>query len=145
MPPGEPALGFRTRPGHRIAFTVNGATWATRGEARFHRTDLRDESVRITSVIKAHAEARRSDAGAIAVGWVLNNRLVTTVVAGPRTPVQWRSCLEALDRPFTAEDEAPVEGPGTTGHPSTPGYVDPDFPPVGRVPRTMSAKVATAG
>jgi aryl-alcohol dehydrogenase-like predicted oxidoreductase len=61
-------------------------------------------------------------AGQFAMGWVLNNRLVTAPVAGPRTLGQWEEYLGALDYRFSAEDEALVDQLVTTGHPSTPGY-----------------------
>ena len=67
---------------------------------------------------------------------MLNNRLVTGVIAGPRTEEQWQDYLGALDYRFTAEDEALVERLVPTGHPSTPGYNDPAYPIEGRVART---------
>ncbi len=45
----------------------------------------------------------------LAVAWVLNNKLMTGVVAGPRTEAQWDDYVKALDVTFTAEDEAFVE------------------------------------
>jgi len=41
--------------------------------------------------------------------WVLNNRLVTSTIAGPRTEAQWDDYLGALAHDFTAEDEALVD------------------------------------
>ncbi len=73
------------------------------------------------------------------VAWVLNNRLVTAFVAGPRTEVQWDEYLGALDYRFSEEDEAFVNSLVVTGHPSTPGYNDPAYPIEGRVPRTGPA------
>ena len=67
-----------------------------------------------------------------AVGWVLNNRAVTAVIAGPRTFEQWRSYAKALDYRFTPEDEALVDGLVPAGHPSTPSYTDPAYPLEGR-------------
>jgi len=65
---------------------------------------------------------------------VLNNRLITSPIAGPRTLDQMKDYLGALDVAFTAEDEALVDGLVTTGHPSTPGYNDPAYPLEGRLP-----------
>ena len=66
---------------------------------------------------------------------MLNNRLVTGVIAGPRTEAQWQEYLGALDYAFTPEDEALVDGFVAAGHPTTPGYNDPAYPLEGRVPR----------
>ena len=71
-----------------------------------------------------------------AVRWVLNNKLLTAAVAGPRTMEQWQGYLSALSADFTAEDEALVDSLVPAGHPSTPGYSDPAYPLEGRVART---------
>jgi aryl-alcohol dehydrogenase (NADP+) len=63
---------------------------------------------------------------------VLNNTLVNSVIAGPRTFEQWRDYLAALATPFTAQDEALVAGLVPAGHPSTPGFTDPQYPVTGR-------------
>ena len=60
-------------------------------------------------------------AGEFALNWVLNNRLVTSVLAGPRTLAQWTEYHGALAHRFSAEDEALVDSMVRSGHPSTPG------------------------
>ena len=70
---------------------------------------------------------------------MLNNRLVTAAVAGPRTEAQWDDYVGALGYRFTAEDEALVDRLVAPGHPSTPGYNDPAYPLEGRVPRTAAS------
>lgn len=107
---------------------------AGRQDARMLQSEWRRESLEIAQTVKRHAEARAITAGQFAVNWVLNNRLVTAVVAGPRTEEQWDEYLGALGYRFTAEDEALIDGLVTTGHPSTPGYNDPAYPLEGRVP-----------
>jgi aryl-alcohol dehydrogenase (NADP+) len=67
---------------------------------------------------------------------VLNNRLITAAVAGPRTEAQWDDYLAALDFTFTKEDEDFINELVVTGHPAAPGYNDPAYPIEGRVPRT---------
>jgi aryl-alcohol dehydrogenase-like predicted oxidoreductase len=69
-----------------------------------------------------------------AVAWVLNNRLVTSAIVGPRTLEQMREYLDGVDVAFKAEDEALIDGMVSPGHPSTPGYNDPAYPLEGRVP-----------
>ena len=106
-----------------------------RQDKRILQTEWRRESLVMAQEIKAHAEARGITAGQFAVSWVLNNRLVTAAVAGPRTIEQWDDYVGALAYRFTAEDEALVDRLVPAGHPSTPGYSDPAYPLEGRVPR----------
>ncbi len=73
-------------------------------------------------------------AAQFAVNWVLNNALVTSVVAGPRTTRQWSGYLGALKHDPVADDEAFVDGLVQPGHASTPGFVDPRYPVMGRRP-----------
>jgi aryl-alcohol dehydrogenase (NADP+) len=110
-------------------------TRAGRSDKRMLQTEWRPESLQIAQTIKQHAEARGITPGQFAVNWVLNNRLVTATIAGPRTEQQWDDYLAALDYQFTAEDEALVDSLVPTGHPSTPGYSDPAYPIEGRQPR----------
>ncbi|WP_270936322.1 aldo/keto reductase [Falsiroseomonas oryzae] len=111
-------------------------TRAARADKRMMETEFRPDSLRIAQVLRSHAEARGVTAGQFALAWVLNNRLVTAPIAGPRTLAQWEEYVGALAYRFTAEDEALVDGLVTAGHPSTPGYNDPAYPIEGRVPRS---------
>ncbi len=111
-------------------------TRAGRDDTRMMQTEWRRDSLVIAREIKAHAEARGITAGQFALDWVLNNRLVTAAIAGPRTQEQWEENLGALDYRFTAADEALVDRLVGSGHPSTPGYTDPAYPLEGRIPRT---------
>jgi aryl-alcohol dehydrogenase-like predicted oxidoreductase len=113
-------------------------TRAGRADKRILETEFRPESLRIAQVLKAHAEARGITPGQFALAWLLNNRLVTAPIAGPRTMEQWVEYVGALAYRFTAEDEALVDGLVTAGHPSTPGYNDPQYPIEGR-PTWMTA------
>jgi aryl-alcohol dehydrogenase-like predicted oxidoreductase len=112
-----------------------GDTRAGRQDKRMMETEFRPESLRIAQVLAEHAAKRGVTPGQFAVAWVLNNRLVTGVVAGPRTEAQWDDYVGALGYRFTPEDEALVDGLVPAGHPSTPGYNDPAYPIEGRVPR----------
>jgi aryl-alcohol dehydrogenase-like predicted oxidoreductase len=107
-------------------------TRAGRQDTRMMQTEWRPESLELAQRIKAHAEARGITAGQFAFGWVLNNRLVTAAIAGPRTRQQWDSYLAGLRYSFTAEDEALIDSLVAAGHPSTPGYNDPAYPIEGR-------------
>ncbi|MGL5363244.1 MAG: aldo/keto reductase, partial [Bosea sp. (in: a-proteobacteria)] len=107
-------------------------TRAGRADKRIMQTEWRPESLTIVQTIKAHAASRGLSMTQFAVGWVLNNRLVTSAIAGPRTMEQWQDYLTALHVPFTAEDEAVVNSLVPEGHPSSPGYTDPAYPLEGR-------------
>lgn len=111
-------------------------TRAGRADRRMHQTEWRRESLVIAQKIKAHAEARGATASAFAIGWLLNNAFISAIVAGPRTEGQWDDYVRALDYKFTKDDEALVDSLVAAGHPSTPGYNDPQYPLEGRVPRT---------
>jgi aryl-alcohol dehydrogenase-like predicted oxidoreductase len=107
-------------------------TRAARQDVRMMQSEWRKESLVIAQTIKRHAEARGISPVQFAFAWVLNNKLVTAAIAGPRTMEQFESYLPALDYRFTAEDEALVDGLVPIGHPSTPGFNDPAYPIEGR-------------
>jgi aryl-alcohol dehydrogenase (NADP+) len=112
------------------------ATRAGRKDKRMMETEFRAESLEIAQKVKARAERKGLSPGHFAINWVLNNRIVTSVIGGPRTLEQWNDYVAAIGKPFDAEDEAFVDALVKTGHPSTPGYNDPSYPIRGRVPRT---------
>jgi aryl-alcohol dehydrogenase-like predicted oxidoreductase len=105
---------------------------AGRKDKRMMETEFREESMVMAQKFKAHAEQRGLSAGQFALNWVLNNRIVTSVLAGPRTFEQWAEYLGALKHGFSAEDEALVDSMVKSGHPSTPGFNDPRYAIAGR-------------
>ncbi|WP_137178773.1 aldo/keto reductase [Roseomonas sp. AR75] len=113
-------------------------TRAGRADPRMMQTEFRPDSLRIAQVLRAHAESRGITASQFALAWLLNNRIVSSAICGPRTFGQWQDNLGALRYAFTAEDEALVNGLVPAGHPSTPGYNDPAYPIEGRVPRNAA-------
>jgi aryl-alcohol dehydrogenase-like predicted oxidoreductase len=108
-------------------------TRAGRNDRRMMQTEFRPESLVIAQTLKAHAEKKGMSATDFAFNWVLANRIVTSVIAGPRTLEQWQAYVGAVGKPLDAEDEALVESLVRTGHPSTPGYNDPAYPLTGRL------------
>ncbi len=112
------------------------STRAGRKDRRILEAEFRAESLEIAQRLKAHAAKKGLAPGHFAINWVLNNRIVTSVIGGPRTVEQWNDYVAAIGRPFDAEDEAFVDTLVKSGHPSTPGYNDPSYPIRGRVPRT---------
>ncbi len=105
-------------------------------DMRIMQTEWRKESVEIADKIVRHATKRGMTGGQFALLWVLNNAFVSSAIVGPRTLPQWQENLDALKHEFRREDEALVNRLVVPGHPSTPGYNDPVYPPRGRVPRT---------
>jgi len=109
---------------------------AARQDRRMQQTEMNPDSLRLAREIARRAEAAGSTPIGFAVRWVLNNRLVTGIVAGPRTEEQWEGYLAALDAPFTAEDEAFVDSLVVPGHHAVAGFNDPAYPIEGRQPLT---------
>jgi aryl-alcohol dehydrogenase-like predicted oxidoreductase len=105
---------------------------AGRGDRRIQQTEWRPESLAIAQKVATHAAARGTTSIAFALAWVLNNRLVSSTIAGPRTEAHWDSYVEALSFQFAAEDEQFVDNLVPPGHASTPGYTDPGYPIEGR-------------
>src|SRR5262245_4196164 len=111
-------------------------TRAGRGDKRMQQTEWRHESLELAGKLKEHAVRKGTTAPGFAIAWVLNNRLVTSAIAGPRTLEQWKGYLPALGYKFDAEDERLVDSMVAAGHPSTPGYNDPAYPIEGRPTRS---------
>jgi len=102
------------------------------GDDRFMQTEFRAESLLIAQQLKVRADELGVQLGQYAMAWVLRNRIVTSVVAGPRTLAQWQDYLGAVDLALSPDDENLVDALVPPGHPSTPGYTDPSFPVLGR-------------
>jgi aryl-alcohol dehydrogenase-like predicted oxidoreductase len=101
---------------------------AGRGDKRIAETEFRAESLAIAQQLQGHAQAKGVTLAQFATAWVLANRAVSSVIAGPRTLAQWESYLPALDCTITADDESLIDGLVAPGHPSTPGFTDPSYP-----------------
>ena len=84
-------------------------TRAGRQDKRMLETEWREESLRIAQELAARAAERKVTPGQFALAWVLNNRLVTGAIAGPRTLAQWEDYVGALD------DQAGRRGRGAGG------------------------------
>jgi aryl-alcohol dehydrogenase-like predicted oxidoreductase len=105
---------------------------AARGDKRFLQSEWREESLVIAQKLETHAAAKGFTLLQFATAWVLANRFVTSVIAGPKTLDQFKPYFGALDYPWAADDDAMVDSLVPIGHPSTPGYHDPAYPFVGR-------------
>jgi aryl-alcohol dehydrogenase-like predicted oxidoreductase len=104
-----------------------------RKDQRMMETEFREESFAIAQKLKAHAEKTGRTTTHFALAWTWANRIVTSVIAGPRTLEQWQDYLGAIGTKWSAEDEALVDSLVPPGHPSTPGYNDPQYPFFGRI------------
>ncbi len=101
---------------------------AARNDKRLMETEFREESLEIARKLKAHAEATGRTPAQLALAWLWANRIVSSVIAGPRTLAQWKDYVEAAGTPWRDDDEALVDSLVRPGHPSTPGYTDPSYP-----------------
>jgi len=107
-------------------------TRAGRGDKRIMETEFREESLRIAQTLNIHCKQKGVSLAHFATAWVLANKAVSAVIAGPRTLAQWQDYFGALDCAISVEDEALVDSLVKPGHPSTPGYNDPVYPLIGR-------------
>ncbi len=112
--------------------TPPDGTRAARGDARFLQSEWRPESLDIAQKIVEHAQAKGTDILAFAVAWVLANKHVSSVIAGPKTLAQFKPYFAALDVTLSEHDEKFIDALVAPGHPSTPGYTDPVYPFFGR-------------
>ena len=105
---------------------------AGRKDRRMMETEFRDESIAIAQTLKRHAEASGRSAVKFALAWLWANRVVSAVIAGPRTLEQWKQYVDAVGTAWGDADEKLVDSLVTPGHPSTPRYNDPQYPFFGR-------------
>jgi aryl-alcohol dehydrogenase-like predicted oxidoreductase len=104
-----------------------------RGDERFAETEQREESFAIAQALREHAAKTGRTLLQFALAWLWANRIVSSVIAGPRTLEQWEEYVGAIGTAWSDEDEKLVDSLVTPGHPSTPGYHDPQYPFFGRV------------
>ena len=112
---------------------------AGRKDRRMMETEFREESLVIAQKFKAHAGRKGLTSGQLAFAWVLSNRIIDSVIGGPRTLEQWTEYYGALNYVLDQEDEDFVDSLVHPGHPSTPGYNDPRYPLTGRLPRCATS------
>jgi aryl-alcohol dehydrogenase-like predicted oxidoreductase len=105
---------------------------AARNDRRMMQTEFRAESFAIAQTLKEHAAKTGRTPVQFALAWLWANRIVTSVIAGPRTLAQWTDYVAALGAAWSADDETLVDSLVSPGHPSTPGYTDPQYPLYGR-------------
>jgi hypothetical protein len=121
-------LTGKYRPGEAPA----EGTRAARADKRMMQTEWRPESIAIAQALAERARSKGITLLQFAVAWVLANRNVSSVIAGPKTLAQWQDYFGGVGVEWTADDEAAVDALVAPGHPSTPGYSDPQYPFYGR-------------
>ena len=89
--------------------------------------------IAIAQKLAAHAKKTGRTLSQFALAWLWANEIVTSVIAGPRTFEQWRDYVDAVGTKWSDDDEALVDSLVAPGHPSTPGYSDPQYPFFGRI------------
>ena len=104
-----------------------------RKDKRMLETEFREESFVIAEKLATHAAKTGRTLMQFALAWLWANSIVTSVIAGPRTLAQWQDYLAAIGTAWSAEDEVLVDTLIKPGHPSTPGYSDPQYPFHGRL------------
>lgn len=109
------------------------STRAGRGDRRMLETEFREESLVIAEQLSQHCEARKVLPGQFATAWVLANRVISSVIVGPRTLVQMDDYYPATELDISAEEEVFIDQLVHPGHASTPGYNDPAYPFFGRL------------
>jgi aryl-alcohol dehydrogenase-like predicted oxidoreductase len=105
---------------------------AARSDRRFMQTEWREDSLVIAQTLEAHAKKKGVSLAQFATAWVLANRFVSSVIAGPKSLEQFKPYFGAIDYLWSEDDEAIVDSLVPKGHPSTPGYHDPMYPFIGR-------------
>ena len=122
-------LTGKYKPGEKPA----ADTRAGRKDKRMMETEFREESLVIAQQFVEYANKKGVTPGQLAFAWVLANRIVDSVIGGPRTLEQWEEYYGALEYRLDQEDEAFVDSLVSPGHPSTPGFNDPAYPTYGRL------------
>jgi len=104
-----------------------------RGDRRITETELREESFAVAQKLREHAQKTGRTLLQLALAWLWANRIVSSVIAGPRTVEQWDDYVKAIGTAWSEEDEALVDSLVPPGYASTFGYNDPQYPFFGRI------------
>jgi len=104
-----------------------------RKDRRIMETEFRPESIAKAQTIKAHAAKKGLTGTQFALAWLLRNRIVSSVIGGPRTLEQWNDYLTAVGVELDDADDALLDSLVIPGYASTPGYHDPQYPFFGRI------------
>jgi aryl-alcohol dehydrogenase-like predicted oxidoreductase len=118
---------------YQLGVAPPSGTRAARNDSRIMETEFRDESLKIAQVLRERADELGVSLQQYACAWVLRNKIITSIIAGPRTLEQWLDYFGCLQITLAPEDDKLVDSLVSPGHPSTPGYNDPSYPFAGRL------------
>ena len=102
-------------------------------DRRLMQTEWREESLRAAQIIKEHCEKNGIAPVTFAIQWLLNNKIISSVLGGPRTLAHWQGHIEALKGSWRKQDEDLINKLCPSGQATTHGYCDPRYPVRGRV------------
>ncbi|MBX3438499.1 MAG: aldo/keto reductase [Planctomycetaceae bacterium] len=105
---------------------------AARNDPRMQQAELRAASIEISQQLVAHCEQKGCSPSQFALAWCLANRIVTSVIIGPKTVDQFNDNMQSLAIEITPEDEAFVDALVPPGEHSGKGFQDSAYPITGR-------------
>lgn len=117
---------------YRVDVPPEPGSRAERKDKRILEVEWRRESLEVAAKLDRYVRNKGTTIPELAIAWVLNNRAVNSLIAGPRTAEQWQTYVKALKYVFTPEDEAFIDSLVAPGHASTHGFTDPSHPVEGR-------------
>ena len=106
---------------------------AGRKDKRMLETAFSPESIAVADKLEAYAAKTGRTLLQFALAWLWANRIVSSIIAGPRTFAQWNDYVAAMGAKWNAEDEALVDSLVRPGFSAVPFHTDPQYPIVGRV------------
>ena len=111
---------------------VPTASRLARSDPRFLQAEWREDSVRVADALVALAADHGVQPGQLAVRWAMENRLVHSVIIGPRTREQLDAYLGAAAMPWSDELEAACDALVPPGSHTGRGWPDSQYPVTGR-------------
>ncbi len=115
-------------------------TRAGRADPRMLQSEWREESLHVAQKLDGYAKSRGTTAAVLALQWVKANRLVDSVICGPRTEAQWDAYMETPAQVYDAQDEAFIDTLVKPGKLSSLDHIDPHHPVEGRKPELAEHK-----
>lgn len=105
---------------------------AARNDPRMRQAELREASIEISQRLVTHCQSKGCTPSQFALAWCLANRIVTSVIIGPKTETQFDDNLASLNVEITADDESFVDELVPPGEHSGKGFQDSAYPITGR-------------
>ena len=105
---------------------------AARSDKRMKEAELRDESFAVSQQLSDHCAKKGVKPSQFALAWCLANRIITSIILGPRTHEQFDDNLGCQNVVITDEDERFIDRLVPPGEHSGKGFQDPQYPITGR-------------